>query len=247
MRNMSNKSWIAAFFFLLAAWMHPAKAFLGVGDVVTDPGLTGQVIAAEVSRAGQAVTMIQNQINQYQTMLQNTLALGDPVFKPLGDTLRTLQNVYVQGQSLMWRAQNVDSQFGIMYPNYQSYLGTMGRGSSYFSDKYRAWSDRNQQSIRTALTATGSQVDGMESEQAMLQRLVLQSNTAGGQMQALQAANQIAANQAEQIMNLRLLIAEQNRLQANFMAQQIEERAADNANRASFRASKPTNSPDGGF
>jgi hypothetical protein len=53
--------------------MQPAKAFLGVGDVVTDPGLTGQTIAAEAARAGQTITMIQNQFQQIQNAITNTL------------------------------------------------------------------------------------------------------------------------------------------------------------------------------
>lgn len=247
MRNISTRFLVAGSLFCFLGGIQPANAFLGVGDVVTDPGLTGETIAAEAARAGQTLTMIQNQMNQIQTAIQNTLALGDPVFAPLGNTLRSLQSMYMQGQGLMYRAQNLDSQFGYMYPSYESYLGTMGRGGSSMTNLYQKWSDQGNDNTRSALQAAGIQTNSMDDEQAMLQKLVLQSNTAGGQMQALQAANQIAAHQAQQIQELRMLIAQQTTLHANYMAQQNARQSAYDASDAFYRSTKSTNTPDGGF
>lgn len=240
MRNMFCRYLVV--FFLLAASIQPARAFLGVGDVVTDPGLTMRTIMAETARAAQTAQMIGNQVSQIQYAVQNTLALGDPVFAPLGNALRSLQSMYMQGQSLMWRAQNLDQQFSMMNPGYSYYLQTMGRGGNTMGTMYQKWSDQANQSTRSALLAAGIQIDDATSTESMLKSLVNQSNTAGGQMQALQAANQIASLQAQQIRDLRLLMAQQNTLHAEYMAQQNARQAADDAFQQQFRGNAPIRS-----
>src|SRR5690606_11276340 len=104
-------------FLLGIAAINPSHAFFGAGDIVSDPGHTAQTIAAEAARAADAAREIQVQLNQYQMMVRNAVSLGDPIFKPLGDTFRSLYQVYMQGQSLSWRLQNLDQQFGLMYPS----------------------------------------------------------------------------------------------------------------------------------
>lgn len=240
-RNLRRSVLVAALF-----WISPASAFWGVGDVVTDPGLTMKMVAAEAARAGQTATMIQNQLNQYVQMIRNGLSLADPVFKPLGDTLRMVNSVYMQGQGLMYTAQNMDSMFGSMYPSYYSYLATMGQGRSMSETMptlYKQWSDRGYENTRKAMLSAGMQVDGMKSEQEMLERLTLQANTARGQTQTIHAAAQIAANQAEQMQNLRLLIAQQTNLHANYMAQEVEQQSARNAATMKYKEPPVTNSP----
>ncbi len=244
MRNTLSKFLMSL---MVMAPLQPANAFFGAGDVVTDPGLTMKVIAAEAARVGQTASMIQNQFQQIQNAVQNTLALGDPVFKPLGDTLRSMNTMYMQGQSLMWRAQNIDQQFSMMNPGYQSYLWSLGRGGTSMSTLYQQWSDKGNQTTKAALLGAGIQIDDTANGQAMLERLVLQSNTAGGQMQALQAANQIAANQAQQIQELRLLVAQQTVLHAEYMTQQNARQSASDAWQIQFRGNSPLRTPGQGF
>lgn len=218
--------------------------------VVHDPGHTAKTVAAEVARAADAARQIQVEINQYRQMLIDGMTLADPIFKPFGDTLRSLYSVYMQGQSLMYQAQNMDSMFGLYYPSYYTYLGTMGQGRSMserMEDRYKAWSDKGYQNTRTALLSAGVRVDGMNSEQAMLEALVEQSNRAGGQMQAIQAASQIAANQAQQLQDLRMLVAENTTLHANYMAWKIEQETFDSAFRTQYRSAPVINSPSRGF
>lgn len=247
MRNISASKALCLFFAVV--WAQPANAFFGSG-VVYDPTHTAQTIAEGAKRAAEAARELQVEINQYQQMVRDGLALADPVFKPFGDTIRGIHSVYMQGQSLMYRAQNVDSMFGMNYPNYYTWLGTMGQGRSMtasMQDRYSKWSDKGYENTRSAMMAAGLQVDGMTKEHEMLEMLVSQSNKAGGQMQAMQAANQIAANQAQQLQDLRLLIAQQTNLHANYMAHEIEQRTFDNAFNQQFKKGQYQNTKGQGF
>jgi P-type conjugative transfer protein TrbJ len=217
------------------------------GMPVVDFAAIGRAIASETARWGQTATMIQNQVNMYANAVQNTLSLRDTAFAPLGNTLRSVYGVYMQGQSLMWRAQNLDSAFGIMYPSYQNYLYTMGQGGQTMSGLYRQWSDQGNQSVRTALTAAGIQVNSMDSDDVMLQKLMLRSATAAGQKGALQAGNEIAALNVQQMQRLQSLVSTQLEMQANYIALQNQRQTVEDAWRQQFKVRRPTNSPDGGL
>lgn len=228
--------------------VQPASAFMGIGDVVSDPILTGKTIAAEAARLGQTTQMIQNQVNMYTNMVRNTLALGDPVFKPIGDTMRSLYGVYNQGQSLMYRAQNIDQQFNLMNPGYQSYIWTMGNGGNMtFTEKYKEWSDKGSENLRTSLKANGLQYEKQETTDALLQQLIARSSTAKGQMGALQAGNEFAALQAQQMQDLQMIVSEQGRMHASYLALQLDRQAADDASVQNWRAKPFQNTKGVGF
>lgn len=211
--------------------------------IVHDPSHTAQTVAAEAARAADAAREIQTQLSMYQNMVRNAISLGDPIFKPLGNTLRSLYSVYMQGQSLAYRLENIDHEFSIMNPGYYSYIGTMGQGTETFPQKYRVWSERSNESIRSALVSSGMQVDEMENEQQMLEALVNQSQTSAGRMQAIQAGNQIAAMQVQQTQLLRKLAYDNIRMQAEYIAIERDRRALDDAVTSRWRSAPPSNSP----
>lgn len=240
MKNISRRQLL---FLMGITAINPAHAFFGAGDIVSDPGHTAQTIAAEAARAADAAREIQVQLNQYQMMVRNAVSLGDPIFKPLGDTFRSLYQVYMQGQSLAWRLQNLDQQFSLMYPSYYTYMGTMGQGTRTFPEKYRQWSDRSSDSLRNALRTSGMNMDEMDSDQARLAMLVQRSGSSVGRMQALQAGNEIAAEQVRQLQRLQMLAYDNIKMQAEYLAIERDRMALDDAGRAYWRRSQPTNSP----
>lgn len=244
MKNISLKSRFLVLILSICV-ANPAHAIFG-SSVVFDPTHHGATIVEGTKRAAEAARQIQVEINQYQQMIRDGIALADPVFKPIGDTFRSLYSVYTQGQNLMYRAQNLDSMFGIMYPSYYTYLGTMGHGRSTresINERYRAWSDKGYENTRTAMMAANVRVNGMASEQAMLEQLAAQASSTGGQKQALDAGNQIAANLAQQMQDLRSIAVEQNMLQANYISWQVERQTHSDAFSANYRKAPIVHSP----
>lgn len=211
----------------------PAHAF-----IVNDPSHMAKTVMEGAKRAAEAARQWQMEYNQYLQMLRDAASLSDPVFKPIGDTLRAVHTTYMQTQSLLYQAQNIDSAFGMMYPSYYTYLGTMGQGRSMkqsMADRYKALSDKGYMNTRNAMLSAGMRIDGLKTEQALLDRLIAQANSASGQKQALDAGNQIAGRMAEQMDDLRSLVAENTLLHANYMALQIEQKTISDAFSASYR------------
>lgn len=238
MKNISSKYLVAAVLFALTGWFSPAKAFMGMGDVVTDPILTGKVIAAEATRYGQMMESISNQITAYQNMVYNTLTLQNPALKPFGDIARTAANTYYRSQNLMYRAQNLDQAFGGMYPsymNYQLYMMNVGRGGQTLEQKYRDWSDKGYDNVKSALAAANIQAGNMTKDTEMVEKLVEQANSTGGQMQALQGLQQLMGNQSRQMSGLNELVLTQVRMQANHYGMELERRTAFDASLQNFK------------
>ena len=248
MNNISSKYMVAVVFFALAGWGNPAKAFLGMGDVVTDPVLTGKVIAAEAVRYGQTLETISNQISAYQNMVYNTLTLQNPALKPFGDLARTAANAYYRSQNLMYRAQNLDQAFGGMYPsymNYQTYMMNVGRGGQSLEQKYKEWSDKGYDNVKSALAAANIQAGNMTSDAEMVEKLVAQASSTGGQMQALQGLQQLMGNQSRQMSGLNELLLTQVRMQANYYGAELERRTAFDASLQNFKTQRRLSTGEG--
>ncbi len=224
MKNMYGKRIVV----LVLVWVlsaTPARAFFGMGDIVNDPLHMGQTVAAEVARAADAARQIQLEISQYERMVRDAVSLADPVFKPVGDSFRSLYSLYMQGQSLRYRLENVDSMFYTMNPTYYTYLSTMGQGrptKEAMRERYEQWSNKGYENTKSALQMAGMVVNRSDTEEQMLRRLIAQSNNAGGHLEAMQAGNQIAGNLSRQMEGLSQIAAQNLRLQAEFMAYQVE-------------------------
>jgi type IV secretion system protein TrbJ len=240
--NMQSRLVLAACLFWLA---QPAKAFFGSG-VVYDPTHTAHTIAEGVKRGQEAATALQNQVNQLNLMVRNITSLGDPILKPIGDAARSVYQGYWQVQGAMYSVQNMGSMFNQNFPNYQSYLYTMGQGRSMSETMptvFKKWSDSSYENTRNAMKSAGMHVDNLKTEEELLQNLIRQADSADGQSAKTQALAQIAGYQSRQFQDLGRLVAEQMIMQANFMAQENERRTADNAFVQNFKSAKPTNSP----
>lgn len=216
----------------------PSYALFGFGDVVHDPIHMGKTVAAEVARAADAARQIQTEIAQYERMVRDAMTLADPVFKPVGDTFRSLYSLYMQGQSLRYRVENLDHMFYTMNPNFYTYMGTMGQGrptKEVMRERYETWSRQGYENTKDALRMAGMVVNRTDTEKQMLERLMVQSDRAGGHMEAMQAGNQIAANLSRQLTDLQQIAAENVRMQSEYYALQISRRASEEAASIHYR------------
>lgn len=186
---------------------------------------------------------LQTQIQQYNNMLKQGMSLPDSMFNSFTSDLRRLQGVYEDSRSLAHSMSNLDQQFRDQFKGYEDYLSSIGQGSNNMPDRYEKWAASGFDNARTAMEAVGMNVSTFEAEDALLSSLVQRSSSAQGRMQAIQAGNEIAAQQVQQLQKLREMIAANVTLQANYVAQQTERAAVDDAFRESFY-SAPLNNTD---
>ncbi|EKD5436157.1 P-type conjugative transfer protein TrbJ [Salmonella enterica subsp. enterica serovar Montevideo] len=185
---------------------------------------------------------LQKQIQQYNDMIKQGLSLPNSMFQSFTNDLRRLQSIYNDSRALAHSMSNLDSQFRDQFKGYDNYLKSIGQGTNNMPDRYKNWAQSSFDNARTAMESVGLNTSMFDSEDAVLASLVSRSQTAQGRMQAIQAGNEIAAQQVQQLQKLREMIATNVTLQSNYIAQQTERQAVDDAFRESFRSQPVQNS-----
>ncbi|RQZ67267.1 P-type conjugative transfer protein TrbJ [Burkholderia sp. Bp9004] len=212
---------------ILAAKTAALAVMLGV---VMSAGAQGIPVIDATNIAQATVSAIQNvaavekqiqqyetQLQQYQNMLQNTLAPAAWVWDQANQTI-----------SKLLAAQDVLTQFKSQTGSLDQYLSRYEDVSYYRSSpcftssgctnaQRQALIDAQANGSSSVKAANDAVLKGVDQQQqtltadaANLRSLQSQATSATGQMQAIQAANQLASAQANQLLQIRgLLVAQQ--------------------------------------
>lgn len=188
---------------------------------------------------------LQTQIQQYQNMVLQGTGLPSSMFNNIAADLKNVADIYNRSQSLGRKIQNMDEQFNVSFPDFQSYLNSAANSaalpaSETMPERYENWSTQSRDNVRSALEAANLNTSTFESEDAQLARMIARSQTAVGRMQAIQAGNEIAAQNVQQLQKLRDLLATQINMQGNYMAQQDDRKVFSDAIEQQFEARKST-------
>jgi type IV secretion system protein TrbJ len=164
------------------------------------------------------VQMIANQVRQLETMVQNTKGLG----RGLWDTdaqprLLRLGAVIDQEQAIAYTMANVDSLFRQRYPGY--------RPLTDWSSEYELWTRTTLDTLRGTLNSVRLHGEDFATEESRIQALQALSESAEGRMQALQVGNMMAAEELQQLVQLRQLVMAQINAQNVYMAAQTNREA----------------------
>ncbi len=164
------------------------------------------------------VQQIRNQIQQYQTMLKNTDGLTGGSWDQANDAMGRLADVMQEGQGISIAAGNYDSAFRARFPGYKP--------QENYSESYKKWNQTSRDSVLGALKVANMQTDGIQTEQQAISALRSAASSSGGQKAALDAGNQIALAQVNQMQQLRELMVAQMQAQGTYMAAQDQAAAA---------------------
>lgn len=197
--------------------------------------------AEAVNTALNTAEQLQTQMQQYQSMITQGTGLPDSMFGSIAADLKNVMNVYDRSQGLGRQIQNIDSQFKTAFPGFNSYLNQAANSAeSPTQDRYQTWSEQGRDNVKAALEAANLNTSTFESEGEQLDRMMTRSQSAVGRMQALQAGNEIASQNVQQLQKLRDLVATQINMQGNYLAQQGDRTAASEATEQQFEARKNT-------
>lgn len=194
-----------------------------------------------VNTALSSAESLQTQIQQYNNMVTQGVSLPNSMFGSIAADLRSVANIYTRSQALGRNIQNMDSQFNTQFPGWQQYLNDAANSAQYpasktMPDRYEKWSEQGRDNVKSALESANMNTSTFESEDAQLDRMVARSQSAAGRMQAIQAGNEINAQNVQQLQKLRDLLATQVNMQGNYMAQEQNRRDLDDALRQQRRS-----------
>ncbi|MGR9060773.1 P-type conjugative transfer protein TrbJ (plasmid) [Rhizobium leguminosarum] len=198
----------------------------------------------QLTQISQLAEQIQNQLKIYQNMLQNTALLPKHIWGEVEGDLKRLRSVVSQGQGIAFSMGNADDILNQRFPSYSELKTNLPDGTS-FSSSYQSWSDTNRDTIAGSLKAASLTADQFETEESTMDALRSMSQSADGQMKALQVGHQIAAQQVAQMQKLRGLVSQQMTMMGTWLQTNQTDKDLAQARREKFFKPAGRGIPDG--
>jgi P-type conjugative transfer protein TrbJ len=214
-----------------------AVAQIPVTDVAGNAQWVQQTVT-QIKTLAQQAQSYATQLQQYQTQLQQYANM-------VTNTVALPQEVWSTVQSDIMRVQALSNAASLLSGNSGSLISRLQNASAYAS---QAGSLANipgqltgyQQSIGTNLSTMGKLLgmqQGMETNNtALLATLQQHSQSATGQMQAIQAGNELAHAQATQLMQIQATLSATAQMQATQMAVDADRKASQDAELQHFNS-----------
>ncbi|MBY5816398.1 P-type conjugative transfer protein TrbJ [Rhizobium leguminosarum] len=217
---------------------------LNNGELISLVGKSGEQIQNQITQISQLAEQIQNQLKIYDNMLQNTAQLPSHVWGQVESDLNQLRSIVDQGQGIAFSMGNADD---VLQQRFQSYadLKTNLPSNATFSSTYQSWSNTNRDTIASSLKAASLTADQFDSEEDTMSSLRSMSETADGQMKALQVGHEIAAQQVAQMQKLRGLVSQQMTMMGTWLQTEQTDKDLAQARREKFFNAEVRSVPEG--
>lgn len=190
--------------------------------------------AKEAQSLATQLQQYQTQLQQYANMITNTVALPQEVWG-------TVQSDIMQVQTLSNVASLLSGNSGSMISRLQSASAYANQAASLgnVAGQFTTW----QQTIGNNLSTMGRTLGLQESQQrdqaAIIQALQQHSQSAEGQMQAIQAGNELAGANAEQLAEIQATLTATAQMQASNAAVAADRQASEDAAMLHFATPQP--------
>ena len=205
---------------------------------------SGVQVDNQITQISQLAEQIQNQLKMYDNMLQNTARLPDHIWGQVEQDLEQLRDVVAKGRGIAFSMGNADD---FLQQRFQSYADLKEHlpNKESFSTAYQSWSDTNRDTIAGTLSAASLTADQFDSEERTMKELRGMSESADGQMKALQVGHQIAAQQVDQMQKLRGLVSQQMTMMGTWLQTEQSDKDLAQVRRDRFFNAEVKSIPEG--
>ncbi|WP_052522786.1 P-type conjugative transfer protein TrbJ [Ensifer sp. BR816] len=211
-------------------------------ELVALVGKSAEQVNNQITQINQLAEQIQNQLRIYENMLQNTAQLPDHVWGQVESDLSRLQSIVGQGQGIAFSMGNIDDQLKQRFQSYAEMQTNLPSQAS-FSTTYQSWSDTNRDTIAGTLKAANLTAEQFASEESTMSSLRSMSESADGQMKALQVGHEIATQEVAQLQKLRGLVSQQMTMMGTwYQSEQAQKDLAQARRNEFFSSTAPSTS-----
>lgn len=202
-------------------------------ELISLVGKSAEQVNNQIKQITQLAEQIQNQLNIYRNLLQNTAQLPNHIWGQVESDLKSLQNIVAQGQGVAFSMGNIDDVLKQRFQSFAEMKSNLPNGAS-FSTTYQSWSNTNRDTIAGTLKAANLTATQFSSEESTMSSLRSMSESADGQMKALQVGHQIAAAQVAQMQKLRGLVSQQTTMMGTWFQSEQAQKDLAQARREQF-------------
>jgi P-type conjugative transfer protein TrbJ len=190
--------------------------------------------AKEAQSMATQLQQYQTQLEQYANMVTNTVALPQEIWG-------TVQSDIMQIQALSNAASLLSGNSGSMISRLQSasaYANQVGNLGN-IAGQFGTWQLTIGNNLSTMGRTLGLQESQQQNQAAILQALQQHSQSAQGQMQAIQAGNELAGANAAQLAQIQATLTATALMQASNAAVAADRRATEDAAMLHFATPQP--------
>jgi P-type conjugative transfer protein TrbJ len=162
-----------------------------------------------IEQTRQQIALVQNNIQQYQNMIKNTLSLPNDLINLVKGEFAELAKLTNEINTLKNDVLATGEIFDDLYPDLDLIKNLAGgNGDMSIKDVWSKWSQETDRAAKATFQVTGSQLkDLAENSEALDRHIDNLLSTPEGQMQAIQSGNSLAAMQVNEMRQLRALMA----------------------------------------
>lgn len=194
------------------------------GGVVYDPSNHAQNILTAVrslQQVNQQIQQLAHEIQMLENMATNLKSLPTSIADELRAKLLTVDSLIQAAQGIAYQVATIDADYEKLYR--ETYGATPPSTPVIVQEARDAWM-QSREGYKHALEVQAQVVTNIRDDVEKLHGLVGDSQGAAGNLEVLQAGNQIAALSAEQTMQIQTLLAAQYRAEALEQSRALAER-----------------------
>ncbi|EST17309.1 P-type conjugative transfer protein TrbJ [Pseudomonas putida S610] len=192
--------------------------------------------AKQIEEYATQVNQYKTQLDQYENMIKNTVAPAAYIWDEANSTINKLMRAQDMLDYYTNQAGSFDSYLDkFQDTNYYRNSPCFGSGGCSQADeaalqKQQELASESQKNANDGLfKSIKQQQDNLKADARQLERLQQAATTADGQVKAIQYANQLSSQQANQLLQLRTLMLAQQTAEANRLAAELDEKSRSEA------------------
>lgn len=162
-----------------------------------------------IQQTQQQIELVKNNIQQYQNMLQNTMQLPRNLMNQVLSQFSDLAKLTNELNLLKGDVMAMSEAFNDIYPDVEMIKNLVtNSGEKDLKGVWDKWSQEVDRASQATFQLTASQLDDISKDSETLKRHIeTLLQTPEGQMQAIEAGNNLAAIQIDELRQLRTLMA----------------------------------------
>ncbi len=205
--------------------------------------------AMQFQQYQQLYSQLQQQIQMVKMQTQNLKTLSSYDWQNLNILLYKAKNVMQRVDAVSYDLGNVSRKFEEIYKDFNGYSSDINSAkdenarNKIFSDRYKQIQETNQNTLNGTLQKLELANKEFENEDRIISDLKNRSQNAEGNLQAIQATNDLLVYQVDEARKLRVALMDQTNALANYMAMQNNQRIMQQAKSEAFLNRNNINNP----
>lgn len=208
----------------------PASAQLAVYDPANHVQNIYQAVRA-LQQIDQQVQQLTHEIAMLENMARDLENLPDSIASDILSRMQRIDDLMRDAEGIGYRVEEIERAYEEAYP--EDYGNTPPENAVLVEEAHARWK-QSRTAYRESLAVTAQVVASAREDASSLGRLIGDSQSSVGNLQVLQAGNQIEALQTEQLMQMESMMAAHYRAEALERSRNLAEATRGRARTKSF-------------